>query len=433
MNQQTGKKQTLKKYGVFIGMGLVFCISMWFIFKPSQADIEREEQQKGLNADIPDPQNAGIVDNKISAYEQESMLQKKEERMRSLQDYAFGLGNLENAAGEVDIPSLDETGDSLSVDSGSTPNNEVRRGKNPTYSYSASSSAAYADMNKTLNNFYEKKEDPEKEALKRELEALKMNQQATNADISQKPTVEEQVAIMEKSYQLAAKYMGNQPSGDTVKTVEKIKALPVAQLKQPVVSALVQPMTNEEFAEQYSKERNTGFHTSVGDNWTNSDRNTIPAVIHDNQTITNGQPVRVRITEPMIVEKRLIPANTLLTGIGKITRERVLITVSSLEQDGSILAVDLNAYDMDGQQGVHVPGSMELNAVKEIAGNMGGSLGSSINISQQSAGDQLLGDLGRSVIQGTSQYVAAKTKEVKVSLKAGYQILLLISENKTRQ
>ena len=48
---------------------------------------------------------------------------------------------------------------------------------------------------------------------------------------------------------------------------------------------------------------------------------------------------------------------------------------------------------------------MEMNAVREVAANMGGSLGSSINTSTN-AGAQLASDLGKGLIQGTSQYIA---------------------------
>ena len=51
-------------------------------------------------------------------------------------------------------------------------------------------------------------------------------------------------------------------------------------------------------------------------------------------------------------------------------------------------------YDTDGQPGIFIPNSMEMNAVREVAANMGGSLGSSINISTN-AGAQLASDLGK--------------------------------------
>ena len=425
----TNKKQTIKKYVVFAGMAVVFCVSMWFIFKPSAEDIEKEKQQTGVNADVPDPHNTGIVDSKIAAYEQELMQQKKEERMRSLQDYSFNLGN--NAEDDKNaLPALAD--DSLSVEKETNDENESvysnRQEVKSPYSYSSSSSSAYSDINKTLDSFYEKKEeDPEKEALMKELEEYKNNQLAV-PEIRQ-PSYEEKLAIMEKSHEMAAKYMGNGNQEQVpVETEKKIQVSSVKQLAHLVVTSLVQPMTNEEFVEQFSKARNMGFYTAEGREQSNNDRNTISAVIHDNQTIISGQTVKVRITEPMVVGNSVVPANTILTGVGRIASERVQIIISSIEHHGSIIPIELSAYDTDGQSGIYVPGSMELNAAKEIVGNMGSSMGSGINISQQGAGDQLLSDLGRSVIQGTSQYVASKAKEVKVTLKAGYRIFLFISE-----
>ena len=59
---------------------------------------------------------------------------------------------------------------------------------------------------------------------------------------------------------------------------------------------------------------------------------------------------------------------------------------------------------------------------------MGGSMGSSISISSD-AKAQLVSDVGKGLIQGTSQYIAKKMRTIKVHLKAGYQVLLYQKEN----
>jgi hypothetical protein len=57
---------------------------------------------------------------------------------------------------------------------------------------------------------------------------------------------------------------------------------------------------------------------------------------------------------------------------------------------------------------------------------MGRDAGTSINISQgTSAGEQIAADVGRSFIQGTSQYVSKKLRTTKVTLKAGHKLLLM--------
>ena len=52
-----------------------------------------------------------------------------------------------------------------------------------------------------------------------------------------------------------------------------------------------------------------------------------------------------------------------------------------------------------------------------------------MNISTD-AGAQLAADLGKGLIQGTSQYFAEKMRTVKVHLKGGYKVLLYQPENK---
>ena len=42
----------------------------------------------------------------------------------------------------------------------------------------------------------------------------------------------------------------------------------------------------------------------------------------------------------------------------------------------------------------------------------------------QCRGAQLASDLGKGLIQGTSQYIAKKMRTVKVHLKAGYRVML---------
>ena len=67
---------------------------------------------------------------------------------------------------------------------------------------------------------------------------------------------------------------------------------------------------------------------------------------------------------------------------------------------------------------------MEASAAKEMAANLGRNLGTSISITNQSAGDQLLSEVGRGTIQGVSQYISKKMREEKVHLKSGYTLML---------
>lgn len=119
----------------------------------------------------------------------------------------------------------------------------------------------------------------------------------------------------------------------------------------------------------------------------------------------------------------LVPANTPLYGTVRIEGQRMAVTVKSIESGGNILPVELAAYDMDGQAGLFVPNTAERTAMKEAA-NIGGSFGTSISFAR-SASQQLVMDVTRGVLSGGSQYLATKMREVKVAVKANYQLLFI--------
>lgn len=438
MTQKTNNKdkQNLKKYVVFAIMIAVFIGCLWLIFAPSGAKKDAEQEGIGFNADIPDPRGAGIVDDKKTAYEQEQVRQRQEEKMRSLEDYSYMLGSTDENSEEYQrqvrmAPVPPDYQEQL---------NEARDKANTGYSsYSGrrgnnieASGSAYADLTASLGSVYEKPvEDIEKEELRQEIEQLK------GMIDGQQSSMDDQVALLEKSFELAAKYNydmnGAKPTPTSTveskveNTGKKSKVEPVTHVRKNVVSSLVQPMSDEEFLEQFSRQRNFGFQT-VKTKDEESDRNTISAVVHGDQVLIDGQSVRLRTTESMKAGKQVIPRNSIITGVAKISGERLEVSVQSIECEGNIIPVELTAYDSDGQRGIYIPGSMEIEAVKEIAGNMGQNLGTTINLNQQSAGEQLLTDLGRGAIQGTSQYISKKARQVKVTLKSGYRIFLLPSE-----
>ncbi|MDR2970076.1 MAG: conjugative transposon protein TraM [Tannerellaceae bacterium] len=422
------QKQKMKKYGVFALMGIIFVGCMWFIFAPSAEDKAQEQAQAGFNTDIPMPNEESMIGDKRDAYEQEQVRQKQAERMRSLSDFSALIG--ENAPQQSEDLALMTDEPAQSTGDGYTPRT------NPSIQ---ASTMAYNDINRTLGSFYETpQEDPEKEELKRQVEELQVQAQESE---NRKNSTEEQLALMEKSFQMAAKYMPGTtgtaaaPSGNVSepatttsgKTSGTTLAAPITQVREQTVSALLPEMSDAEFVRAYSQPRNMGFLTVAGDADTGV-KNTIAACVHVDQTVTDGQHVRLRLLEPMQAGSMVIPRNAVLSAEAKIGDDRLEITVQSLESGGTIVPVSLTAYDLDGQSGIFIPNLQELNAAKEIVANMGSNAGTSISLSSD-AGGQFAADMGRNLIQGVSQFASKKLREVKVHLKAGYRVLLLPNAN----
>ena len=426
------ERQRRKKFIIYPLMFLLFAGSMWLIFAPSEK--EGEKQAKGFNTEVPDPQASELIGDKKKAYEKEMMEQKEQERSRAMQSLSSMFGEM---TGGQPVQSSEEL--ALKTNLSERDNGFGSRTTAPQEGFHASASA-YQDINRTLGSFYEApREDPEKEELRARLAELE--NRMSSEQQSPAITVNDQMALLEKSYQLAAKYMpsgGGQSSSNMVLASDgetasegkavvttrngKAVAFPVSPVSEQVVSALAQPMSDSTFRSEYVKERNYLFQTAIG-TVSQTDRNTISACVHNNQTVMDGQTVRFRLLEPMLVSGKEIPRNTSLVGVAKIQGERLNVLISSLEYHGNIIPVELAVYDTDGQAGIFIPGSMERSAAKEIVAGMGTSAGSSMNFSTD-AGAQLAADLGKGLIQGTSQYFAKKMRTVKVHLKAGYRVFL---------
>ncbi|WP_368340425.1 conjugative transposon protein TraM [Parabacteroides goldsteinii] len=415
--------QQRKKMLVYPLMGLVFLGFMYLIFAPSDKDEAKVESVGGFNADIPQPKGDGIIGDKKTAYEQEQMENKQADKMRSLQDFAFSLGeeNGEDLTLIDDAPA--EKPKTNVIDFGAGAPNNSR-------SSIQSSAAAYRDMNRQLGSFYETpKEDKEKEELKRQVEELTARLDAKESGAG---SMDEQVALMEKSYELAAKYMNGQNAPLQTEQIAQVtpfapvhgkgNAAPVKAVSDRTVSGLQQPMNNAEFIAEYSKPRNYGFNTAVGSGYSMG-KNTIRACIHNDQTLMDGQTVKLRLLEPLQAGNVIVPKNSLVSGSAKVQGERLDILVSSLEYAGNIIPVELAVYDSDGQKGLSVPSSLEQEAAKEAMANIGAGLGTSISFAQ-SAGQQVAMDITRGLMQGGSQYLAKKFRTVKVHLKANYQVML---------
>ena len=398
--------QQRRKMIVFPLMFLAFAGCMYLIFAPSGKEDVNVESVGGFNADIPLPAEDGIIADKQKAYEQAMISRKQQDKIQSLQDFGFtGDDEMEEPQAEIDLMPEDDA--------------KPQRGGG------ASSAYAYRDINRQLSTFYETPAvDEEKEDLKRQVAELTDRlQQQQNAT----PTADDQMALLEKSYELAAKYMnGGQGQVAQVPVTggidRKPDAVAVQAIRETTVSGLQQPMSDADFIRAYSQPRNYGFNTAVGTGYAMG-KNTVAACIHQDQTLTDGQAVKLRLLEPMQAANIVVPKNTLVAGTAKVQGERLDILVSSIEYAGNIIPVELAVFDTDGQKGLSVPSSMEQEAFNEAMANIGSGLGTSISFAQ-SAGQQVAMDVTRGLLQGTSGYLAKKFRTVKVKLKAGYKVML---------
>ena len=411
----------MKKGLVFGGLGLLFALSMWFIFAPSGKDKTAAEQ--GLNDSIPQATTEKLTENKLKAYELGDKAHEEEQTREE-------MGRLSDYFAENTAPT--ETKRAEAAVSTAKIESSMRR---------------YEENTRLLNSFYAP--DPheeEREALRSEIDNLKkeLSSKSSREDDEEK----RQFALMEKSYQMAAKYLPKASStppslgssfvgstgNATSSTDTELTKGQVAQTNTPVmevlaerrqvVSSLGQPMSDADFIREYgTKARNMGFHslTSLA---APTMRNTLKVVVDRTTTLKEGDNVVLRLLETAKVQGLRIPRQSRLIAVAKIEGNRMHLLIKSIEVDGHIIAVKLSAYDTDGQEGVYIPGSEDINALKEVGANIGGSMGTSFTFAS-SAKDQIISEAARGVMQGASQLLQKKLRTVKVTLKGGYRLFLV--------
>lgn len=171
-------------------------------------------------------------------------------------------------------------------------------------------------------------------------------------------------------------------------------------------------------------QKQTGFY-SLNASSDNDSQNTIAAVVHETQTLVNGSTVKLRLLNDIFINGTLIPKDAFVFGIANLSGERLQITIGSIRHGNSLFPVALSVYDLDGLDGIYIPGAITRDVAKQSADRSLQNIwlaGASPSWEAQAAG---------AGIEAVKSLVSKKVKLVKVTVKAGYQVLLY--DNKQQQ
>jgi len=158
----------------------------------------------------------------------------------------------------------------------------------------------------------------------------------------------------------------------------------------------------------------------------NFNQNSIQAVIHETQSIVSGSTVKLRLMNDVYVNGLLIPKGNFIFGIGQMDGDRLHIIIKSILYKNDLLPVDLSVFDLDGMEGIHIPGSISKDAGKQITNNALEGIGlSSLN---PSIGGQAIS----TGLEAGKDLIKRKASLIKVTVKAGYQVILINNGNEQK-
>lgn len=148
------------------------------------------------------------------------------------------------------------------------------------------------------------------------------------------------------------------------------------------------------------------------------------AEVYDVQTLVSGSVIKIKLMTDIYVDGMLVPENHFLYGVCTLTGERLNVTINSIQYASQILPVSLSVFDLDGLEGIYIPGAIARDVAKQSSNQAVqdirlNSLNPSLELQAASAG-----------IETAKNLFAKKTRLTKVTVKAGYKVLLVNTSKK---
>ncbi len=98
--------------------------------------------------------------------------------------------------------------------------------------------------------------------------------------------------------------------------------------------------------------------------------NLIMAEVYETVTVLNGNRLKLRLLEDCLIAGIPVRKNSFVYGICQVKDERLHIQVSQVPTPNGFLPVELTIHDLDGLEGLYVPGNAARKVIKEVGGGL---------------------------------------------------------------
>ena len=144
----------------------------------------------------------------------------------------------------------------------------------------------------------------------------------------------------------------------------------------------------------------------------------IMAAVHSEQILLAGSVVKLRLLQDVFVNGARIPVGSFVFGNSSIDNERLKVVVTSIQYQHRLYPVALTVFDMDGLEGINIPGSAGRDVIKQSADQGIQSIGG------LSFEPSLKAQAAAAGVNAAKSLLSKKVKAERVTVKAGYKVLL---------
>ena len=406
-NKKAPDKDKLKQWLVMAIIAVIFVGALYMILRPYL-----NKEDKGGNGqlitNVPDADVAKLPEDKLSAYKGSDLVSLDEEqvdpRLQRLYD------------------EQDNADDSIEYANSRNPRREE---------YDPYEDEGYQSSQKMYAQFVREQEEEDRiSRLEEQLVSLEREKQDLAEEreyLTQLGEIKDrQIAandIYNNAYKPAPPAPAPEPPKDPNAPVS-FDAVGAKTVDTSVVSTLSQSGRDASSQEAHEALLQNRFTTSVGSLRSEAvAKNTMRAIIDETKTIKLGDEVKMRLMEDIQIGSVMVPKGTIIVAKSNLSGNRLQLKVTSIEYKERIIGVDLSAFDLNGQEGLYVPLSAEAIGLKALGEGLAETATGGISI-QQSGKDQILANVSNGLIRSGGNYLRSKAGEVKIKIKAGYQLYL---------
>jgi conjugative transposon TraM protein len=213
----------------------------------------------------------------------------------------------------------------------------------------------------------------------------------------------------------------NETKGSSIQKLESVvKQNEPATVSVPVVSPEEQNPVPVSSADKEGPEQQTGNSPRFfrGSN-KEVKGNSTPAVVQGEQTVSDGSTLLMRTLEDTYtLNGILIPKNTYISGIVRLTEERLNIQIQSVRIDKNIFTITRDIYDLDGLKGLNVPENVKAELARQASAR------ALENTNIRTGGSGIIDRAGNAVGDAVKSVLSKDKREIRVTIKNNYKIFL---------
>ena len=412
-NKKAPDKDKLKQWLVMAIIAVIFVGALYMILRPYL-----NKEDKGGNGqlitNVPDADVAKLPEDKLSAYKGSDLVSLDEEqvdpRLQRLYD------------------EQDNADDSIEYANSRNPRREE---------YDPYEDEGYQSSQEMYAQFAREQEEQDRmarlESQVADLEREKQELADERKYLTELGEIQDRQIALNDIYSNAYRRATAEPAPEPPKDPNapiSFDAVGAKTIDPSVVSTLSQSGRDASSQQAHEALLQNRFTTSVGSLRSEAvAKNTMRAIIDETKTIKLGDEVKMRLMEDIQIGSVMVPKGTIIVAKSNLSGNRLQLKVTSIEYKERIIGVDLSAFDLNGQEGLYVPLSAEAIGLKALGEGLAETATGGISI-QQSGKDQILANVSNGLIRSGANYLRSKAGEVKIKIKAGYQLYLY---NKSQQ